>query len=167
MIYYFLFLAVLTIETSMLISSLQSLFIEENASSSIKSLSFKRFNQYPVSLASLRAIDILLMKSAWLWACSLSFTNAPIAVPLFKSCLLKTYSLWLSARNLYVLTIRKAKAYDLSCMILPRCMAKQIYNIFPFSIFNFPFKTLSHVFHTAFTNDNVKRNKMNFSYLQA
>src|SRR5690606_25409820 len=67
----------------------------------------------------------LLMKSDLLWANSPSRTNAPIAVPLLKICLLSTNSFWFCCNSCDSLTICKANAKLLSlsidCFITFRC----------------------------------------------
>lgn len=98
---------------TILIKSLRSSFIllEKGVYSAIEmnAVSFKRANQYSVSLASFKAIFILFKKSFLLCACSASRINVPTAVPLRSNCLDKTNSFLSEDKCLYKPIISKAK----------------------------------------------------------
>ena len=100
-----------TILTRVPTSCPQSLDNDLYSISDIYSASYSNSIQYCVSVASLRAMFILLEKSGRLCAFFPSWTLAPILVPERKICFDNTYS-FLSLRNLYRFIILKEKRLD-------------------------------------------------------
>lgn len=99
--------------------------MDKNISSEMYELSFSSDSQYFVSLASFRAMYILLMKSALLCANFASLIKAPMAVPLRRTYFDSTNSRFSSFRKQYNLMIRNAKEYDFSYTILSFIHNKQ------------------------------------------
>ena len=130
-------------------SSVQSFFnmlivdlLYDEVSLSLYVVSRMRSSRYIVSLASLSAIESLLMKSAFDWAYSASRTRAHIAVQDLRNCEAKTRSLYNWINSLCSAIIDFAKENDLVAVIHCVCIKiniiKRVHSIFFFvSLFYF------------------------------
>ncbi len=105
-------------DTRSFISSVLSFESDLNSAGLMYVVSDSNSNQYKLSFASFNAMYNLLRKSFLLWANSLSFIKAPMAVPLLKSCFYKINSFLFSIKNLYKLIIRMAIFLDFTCKTL-------------------------------------------------
>ena len=114
----------------------KSLMIESCCVSVMYSDFASKVIQYFVSLDSFKAIYSFEMKSALLWACSLSAMFAHMLVPLRSSCFEMMYSAFSLHRYLYIFIMRSAKSILKSAiMIFLVCMATSILQFFNSSTF--------------------------------